>query len=46
MSRKRRGWSLSAYSLLFWLIVLIAALTWVIPAGSYLRHSDGTPIAG
>ena len=46
MSRKRRGWSLSAYSLLFWLIVLMAALTWVIPAGSYLRHSDGTPIAG
>ena len=44
--RKRRKWNLSAYSILFWIIVLIAILTWVIPAGSYERLDDGSPIAG
>lgn len=42
---KRRQWNLSAYSILFAIIVIVAVLTWIIPAGSYLRHEDGTPIA-
>ncbi len=44
--RRGRKWSLSAYSILFWIIVLIAVLTWVIPAGNYELHEDGSPIAG
>ncbi len=44
--RQRRKWNLSAYSILFWIIVLIAVLTWIIPAGEYDLHPDGSPIAG
>jgi len=44
---KKRGYSLpSAYTILFILIVVVAALTWVIPAGRYQYNDDGTPIPG
>lgn len=43
---RRRRWNLSAYSILFWIIVLMAVLTWVIPAGSYDRLEDGAPVSG
>ena len=36
----------TAYTILFILLVLVAACTWFIPAGSYDHHEDGTPIAG
>jgi len=43
----KRGFSLpSAYTILFILIVAVAILTWVIPAGRYEYNSDGTPIPG
>src|SRR3954468_2769054 len=44
---KKRGFRLpSAYTILFILIVVVAALTWVIPAGRYDYNPDGTPIPG
>jgi len=44
---KKRGFSLpSAYTILFILIVVVAALTWVVPAGRYQYNDDGTPIPG
>jgi len=44
---KKRGFSLpSAYTILFILIVVVAALTWIIPAGRYDYNDDGTPIPG
>ena len=36
----------SAYTILFMLIVAVALLTWIIPAGRYDYNSDGTPIPG
>jgi uncharacterized ion transporter superfamily protein YfcC len=43
----KRGFRLpSAYTILFILIVVVAALTWVIPAGRYDYNDDGTPIPG
>ena len=36
----------SAYTILFLLLVVIAALTWVIPAGQYNRNPNGEPIPG
>ncbi len=43
----RRGLKLpSAYTILFILIVVVAALTWIIPAGRYDFNADGTPIPG
>jgi uncharacterized ion transporter superfamily protein YfcC len=36
----------SAYTILFLLLIVIAALTWVIPAGQYNRNPDGEPIPG
>jgi uncharacterized ion transporter superfamily protein YfcC len=43
----RRGFSLpSAYTILFILIVIVAALTWIIPAGEYDLDADGEPIPG
>src|SRR6187200_2022407 len=43
----RRGFSLpSAYTILFLLIVVVALLTWIIPAGSYDVDPDGEPIPG
>jgi uncharacterized ion transporter superfamily protein YfcC len=43
----RKGLRLpSAYTILFLLIVVVAALTWIIPAGTYQYNEDGTPIPG
>jgi uncharacterized ion transporter superfamily protein YfcC len=43
----RRGLRLpSAYTILFLLIVVVAGLTWIIPAGRYDYNDDGTPIPG
>ena len=36
----------TAYTILFLLLILVAAATWVIPAGSYDHTDLGTPIAG
>ena len=35
----------TAYTILFLLIILVAAATWLIPAGSY-DYVDGVPVAG
>jgi len=35
----------TAYTILFLLLILVAAATWVIPAGAYQR-ADGVPVAG
>ena len=41
----RRGINLpSAYTILFLLIVVVALLTWIIPAGAYDVDADGEPI--
>jgi uncharacterized ion transporter superfamily protein YfcC len=43
----RRGFSLpSAYTILFLLIVIVALLTWIIPAGAYDLDPNGEPIPG
>jgi uncharacterized ion transporter superfamily protein YfcC len=36
----------SAFTILFILLILIAAATWIIPAGSYDYNADGEPIPG
>jgi uncharacterized ion transporter superfamily protein YfcC len=36
----------SAYTILFILIVLVALLTWIIPAGAYQVDANGEPIPG
>jgi uncharacterized ion transporter superfamily protein YfcC len=36
----------TAYSILLALIVLVAALSWVLPAGEYQYQGDGSPVAG
>ena len=42
-----RGFALpSAYTILFILIVIVALLTWIIPAGAYDLNADGEPIPG
>ncbi|HEX5015029.1 MAG TPA: YfcC family protein [Candidatus Limnocylindrales bacterium] len=47
VAEKKKGFSLpSAYTILFILIVVVAALTWVIPAGQYDLDADGSPIPG
>jgi uncharacterized ion transporter superfamily protein YfcC len=44
---KKRGFSLpSAYTILFILIVITAAATWIIPAGKYDVDDNGQPIPG
>jgi uncharacterized ion transporter superfamily protein YfcC len=46
-SEKGRRFSFpSAYTILFILIMVVAALTWVIPAGQYEYDADGSPIPG
>jgi len=43
----KRGFALpSAYTILFILIVLVAALTWIIPAGQYDVDAAGQPVPG
>ena len=36
----------SAYTILFSIIIIMAILTWIIPAGQYEYMTDGEPIAG
>lgn len=36
----------TAFTILFWLIVLLALLTWIIPAGAYRTNSAGQLITG
>lgn len=36
----------SAYTILFGLIVIMAILTWIIPAGRYALDAEGSPIPG
>ena len=36
----------TAYTILFVLLILVAAATWLIPAGSYEHGEDGAPAAG
>ena len=43
---KRRFALPSAYTILFILIVITAAATWVIPAGAYDLDADGEPVPG
>jgi uncharacterized ion transporter superfamily protein YfcC len=44
-SSPRRRFSLpSAYTILFILIMVVAALTWVIPAGQYDYDAEGSPV--
>ena len=46
-SPARRSFRLpSAYTILFLLIIAVALLTWIIPAGSYDYNADGAPIPG
>src|SRR5262245_46008679 len=43
----KRQFSLpSAYTILFILIVAVAGLTWIIPAGAYDLDADGAPVPG
>jgi uncharacterized ion transporter superfamily protein YfcC len=34
----------TAYTVLFLLLIVVAALTWIIPAGQYDRNADGQPV--
>ncbi len=44
---EKKGFTLpSAYTILFALIVLAAAATWLVPAGAYDLSEDGEPIPG
>lgn len=36
----------TAYTILFLLLILVAAATWLVPAGSYDHGADGAPAAG
>ena len=36
----------TAYSILFTIIIIVAILTWIIPAGQYAYNESGEPIAG
>ena len=45
-SKKKKFKMPSAYTILFFLIILIAILTWIIPAGSYEVNKAGNIIAG
>jgi len=44
--RKRRFTLPSAYTILFFLIVLAAIATWIVPAGTYDTNEAGEPIPG
>lgn len=44
--RKKHVKMISAFSVLFGIIAIMAALTWVIPSGQYQTSEDGTRIAG
>src|SRR3954447_15328918 len=43
----RRGFTFpTAYTILFLLLIVMAVLTWIIPAGRYDLNPDGAPIPG
>jgi uncharacterized ion transporter superfamily protein YfcC len=44
--RKRRFTLPSAYTILFFLIVLAALATWFVPAGTYKLNKEGEPVPG
>ena len=47
MGKKAKKWQMpSAYTILFFLIILVAILTWIIPAGEYATTKAGNIIAG
>ena len=46
MEKKRRFTLPSAYTILFFLIVLAALATWFVPAGKYDLNKDGEPVPG
>ncbi|PMD72498.1 YfcC family protein [Companilactobacillus nuruki] len=47
MGKKAKKWQMpSAYTILFFLIILVAILTWIIPAGQYATTKAGNIIAG
>src|SRR3954453_19048243 len=44
---KKRSFALpSAHTILFILIILTAAATWVVPSGSYQYNENGEPVPG
>src|SRR4051812_13884803 len=44
---KKRSFALpSAYTILFILIILVAAATWIVPSGTYEYNENGEPIPG
>jgi len=45
-TKKRRFTLPSAYTILFFLIVLAAIATWIVPAGTYDTNEGGEPIPG
>ncbi len=46
-SEQKRGFALpSAYTILFILILLTAAATYIVPAGTYEYNADGEPVPG
>ncbi|WP_338233103.1 YfcC family protein [Companilactobacillus muriivasis] len=47
MEKKAKKWQMpSAYTILFFLIIVVAILTWIIPAGEYATTKAGNIIAG
>ena len=47
MGKKAKKWQMpSAYTILFFLIILVAILTWIIPAGEYATTKAGNIISG
>ena len=47
MGKKAKKWQMpSAYTILFFLIILVAILTWIIPAGEYATTKAGNIVAG
>ncbi len=47
MSKEKKGFKFpTAYTILFFLIIIVAVGTWIIPAGSYEYTEDGEPVPG
>ncbi len=47
MEKTKKKWKMpSAYTILFFLIIFVAILTWIIPAGQYATTKAGDIIAG
>lgn len=46
-AKEKRGFTFpTAYTVLFILLIVMAALTWIVPAGQYERGADGQPVPG